>query len=241
MSKVFEFKFNPLNNEKEVFFDTFCFLPKTKKEKTLGSLYLIGETNNRQALVNLKESIKDTFFKEGIDEALNKANIFLNNFPLTNLNFACISVSPDCVLKFSKIGNIKIILLREEEAFDVSSDMGFSNSSFPNIIEGTLQRKDKLLVLTHNVFSAFKEENILEELTFIKKPKEVKQIFKEKKKIIKEFSGACLLSFIKKKRTPFQFKKNPSYQKIPFTLTEKGIVTFLTFIILLLTGYLFFK
>lgn len=234
MSKVFEFRFNPLNKEKEVFFDTFCFLPTKRHEKKLGSLYLLGETKEKDLLLGLTETIKQGFFSLGFDEALNRGNNFLYNNPISDLKFAVVSVSPACSLKLSKIGDVRVVLLREKEAFNLSSDLGTSNSKFPTVIEGELQKKDKLLVATEGVFTAFREEKILESLAFVKSPKEVKHIFKGKKQIVKEFSGACLLSFIKKKRIPLTSNLPPSGK------LEKGIISFLVLIILLLIGYIFF-
>jgi len=235
MSKVFEFHFNPLNENCDSFFETFCYLPRTRKEKVSGALCLIGKAKEKESLFNLAERIKNAFYYNSFDNALSEANSFLREKPLlNNLHFAIISFSPFLNIQLSKIGEIKIILLRKGQAFDLSSNLSFSES-FPSMIEGQLQKGDKILSLTKDVFDSFKREKILERLSEVKKPKQVKQIFKEKKKILKEFSGCCFLCFPKKKRFFFGKKNKPYSSKL-----EKLIISFLILVIILLLGYIFF-
>lgn len=225
MSAVFEFHFNPLlrlpgasegqaNPKKETsVFDTFCFLPQTLFEKKQGNLYLVAEIknpiNNSQLVLNrLAEIIKKYFYQKPVFTSqdsfqlgLNQANDFLSDWK-GNLNFAAVAISPKCSIKVSKTGNLKIILFRQSEAFDIGSNFDshtMAGKIFPDVIEGDLQKRDRLLVATSEVFQSFQTEQILEKLAQCPKPSQVKQAFKEKKKIIREFSGACLLAFIKKR------------------------------------------
>ncbi len=223
MAKVFEFHFNPLSpkDKKTTVFDTFCFLPKTFFEKKQGHLYIVAEvkaqTNQNEVIIDyLAETIKKYFYQKPIFSShdpfqlgLNQANDFLNQEVLqndrsflSNLHFASIAVGPKCNIKVSKIGNIKIILLRGQEAFDIGSNFTIervTDKIFPDVIEGNLQKGDRLLMATPEVFQSFQAEKIIEQLSLCLNPKLVKQIFKEKKKIVREFSGACLLAFVKKR------------------------------------------
>lgn len=203
------------------FFETFCFLPKTFFEKKQGHLYIVAEvktpTGQSQVIINhLAEIIKKYFYQKPIFSShdsfqlgLNQANDFLNQEVLQDgrsflrdLHFASIVVGPKANIKVSKTGNIKIILLRGQEAFDIGSNFAGENLTgkvFPDVIEGSLQKGDRILMATPEVFQSFQTEKIIEELCLCGEPKLIKQIFREKKKIVREFSGACLLAFVKKR------------------------------------------
>ncbi|MDO8524340.1 MAG: hypothetical protein Q7R99_01780 [bacterium] len=203
MANVFEFHFNPL--EKTTVFDTFCFLPQTFFEKKQGYLYIVSEIKSKEQQSELilnksAEIIKKYFYQKPVfvshdpfQLGLNQANDFLSDFQ-GNLNFAAVAIGPKCNIKVSKTGDIKIILLRKQEAFDIGS-----NLSAQHVIEGNLQSGDRILMATPEVFQSLQAEKIIEELSLCYEPKFVKQIFKEKKKIVREFSGACLLAFVKKR------------------------------------------
>lgn len=220
MPSVFEFHFNPLpsrspdnrRGEGWPVFDTFCFLPQTFFEKKQGQLYITAEikTPDSQSEIVLNKSaeiIKKYFYQKPIFSShdsfqlgLNQANDFLSEWK-GDLHFAAVAIGPKCNIKVSKTGNIKIILLRGLEAFDIGSNFSaqpLSGKVFPDVIEGSLQKNDRILMATPEVFQSFQAEKIIEELSLCYEPKLVKQIFKQRKKIVREFSGACLLAFIKK-------------------------------------------
>jgi len=228
MSVVLEFHFNPLRKiiskikpeEKWSVFDTFCFLPQTLFEKKQGEIYMLGEIKNilpKSDFVLNKTAriIKKYFYQKNLlpssdsfQLALNKANNFLwqwsqsNNALFTgNFHFAVFAISPNCNMRISKAGDIKIVLFRNNEVFDIGSnfDNSFGNNKiFPDLIEGRLHQKDIVLVATSEVFESFCNEHILEQLAQCQKPSQAKKIFKAKKRIVREFTGACLLVFIKK-------------------------------------------
>jgi len=206
-------------------FDSFCFLPQTFFEKKQGYLYIVSEIKNpnqqsQKILANLAEIIKKYFYQKPIFSShdpfqlgLNQANDYLSQWQAPtpngamvwgqgNLHFASVAIGPKYNIKVSKTGNIKIILLRGQEAFDIGSNFARENLTgkiFPDVIEGNLQKGDRILMATPEVFQSFQTEKIIEELCLCYKPKLVKQIFKERKKIVREFSGACLLAFVKKR------------------------------------------
>ncbi len=268
MATVFEFHFNPLPRRTLQFhsgeggppqknnsvFDTFCFLPQTLFEKKQGNLYLVAEiknpiNNSRLVLNRLAEIIKKYFYQKPVFSSqdsfqlgLNQANDFLSDWQ-GDLNFAAVVIGPKCNIKVSKTGNLKIILFRQNEAFDIGSNFDshtMAGKIFPDVIEGNLQKGDRILVATSEVFQSFQNEQILENLAQHQKPKLVKQVFKEKKKILREFSGACLLAFVKKRWfiSAFFFWDNfNSKQKTVFLFA----VLFIFFTAILSLGYLFFR
>ena len=260
MASVFEFHFNPNPKQNNQVFDTFCFLPQTLFEKKQGNLYLVAEiknpaNNSRLVLNKTAEIIKKHLYQKPIFSSqdpfqlgLNQANDFLTPTPNLvwgqgQLNFAAIVVGPKCNIKVSKTGNLKIILFRNSEAFDIGSnfDRGvITNKIFPDVIEGNLQKGDRLLVATSEVFQSFQSEQLLEKLAQCQKPKLVKQAFKEKKKILREFSGACLLAFVKKRWfvSAFFFWDDLTPKQKTAVLTAASIFVL---IVILLVGYLIFK
>jgi hypothetical protein len=282
--KFLEFHFNPkLAKKKDIVFDTFCFVPETKDEENLGYLYLIGELKNvlpkTQNLLNtLSEIIKREFYKvpsrgaqESFKESLNRANEFLareikkeNVSWLGNLNFAVISLTSDFSINFSKVGNFKILLLREKEIYNIGESINFTSSSakvFPNVVEGKLREGDKIVVVTREVFEAFEKEGIFQDLAEAKKRREFKKIFQEKKKTLREIFGACLLIIPEKKgilfkkiyfpKISFSLKKLPPFSSLLEKISpqspilqeklKKGLVAILILAILLFLGWLIFR
>lgn len=282
--RFFEFYFNPKNKKADTIFDSFCFVPETKFERNLGYLYLVGELKNvlpktQEILTELAEIIKREYYKlsqreasESFKEGLVKANEFLaseirkeNTVWLGNLKFAAVSLAPNFLINFSKVGGLKILLLREGEVFDIGERVSLAASPvkpFPNVVEGNLTEKDKILVVTEDIFEVFDKEGIFQDLLEVKKPRQIKKIFKEKKKILKEILGVCLLIIpgkkgkaVKKIQTVNNWRSKISipvsslkfFQRIfpqSFILREKlkkALIALLILIILLLLGYLIFK
>lgn len=229
MSKVFEFHFNPTFARKKqgILFDTFCFSPETRLEAKLGYLYLLGEIKNFSSkdenLLSLaSQTIKNGYYQSGKTElsesfktALSQANEFLssqtsreNGSCLDNLNFAVLSLTPDFLLRVSKTGNVKILVFTQGEVLNVGENINVASPGgkiFSNMAEGKLQRGNKILVLTDNLFPIFEQEKILERLTKIKKAKEIKKLLKQKKNVLREAVGAALLIFVKKQRRKLFF------------------------------------
>ncbi len=284
--KFFEFHFNPKTKKKDAIFDTFCFVPQTKIEESSGCLYLIGELKNvlsktENFLADIAEIIKEEHYKlprrsaqDSFRESLEKANEFLalqirkeNVGWLGNLNFAVISLTPDFLINLSKVGGLKVLLLREGEVFNIGENLTIQSSAvktFPNLIEGELNEGDKILMVTEEAFEVFKNEGIMQNLASAKKAKEIKKIFKEKKKILRKTFGACLLILPEKKRVIEKVPKKGApllnIQKIPFLTPlfkfpakilprsfvlreklKKSLIALLILTILLFLGYLIFK
>jgi hypothetical protein len=215
--QVFELHFNPKAREEGRCFDSFVYEPENLYERKLGNLYMAGGMENvLPQNSGLLEKIASTIKKEyylshqrspdhSFRESLKKANEFLSGLAkegnvswLGNLNLAVLGLK-DFVLSFSKVGNVKILLLREEEILDISQNLEFQNvdpyplKMFSSVAVGNLVPGDRILILTKDVFEAFKQEDLLKELGRISKEKELKSLFKSKEGLLSELSGICLL------------------------------------------------
>ena len=161
---------------------------------------------------------------------------------------------------FSKVGNLKVFLFREEEIFNLGDKTDFGNSAiktFSNIVEGKLIKGDRILVSGQELFEKFWENKIFDKLKYVRKPKGLKNFFKENKKILRELFGVLLFIFVKKERRkiylslpkailpsfaskvfpPSSFFRSPFFQE----KLRKSFISILILILLLLLGYLVFQ
>ncbi len=199
------------NNKENKIFDSFCYEPENIREKKLGSLYIIGEVinyNNIQFLNDLAVNIKEKYYhinskskaksnpEKKLKEALKETNNFLQNRIkqgddkwLNNLNLAILNLTfseNQWELNFTKIGDIKILLIREGHLSDIgqsfksktekenssplftqisSSKILTTEKFFENIATGRLSEYDRIAVLTKNVFTTFEKGNIFQEIS----------------------------------------------------------------------------
>lgn len=120
---------------------------------------------------------------------------------LGNLGFTAIALLPDFSVSISKVGTSKIFLLTGKNIFDVGDNFNSAESpihTFPNVVEGSLESTDKIIIVTDQLFDAFYEQEIFHNLINIKKSKQVKELFKQKKPGLTQAFGCCLLVFVKK-------------------------------------------
>jgi hypothetical protein len=235
---AFEYHFNPKKNNGKIF-DSFCYEPETNKEKELGSLYFVGETASNvepNFLDNLAKQTKDEYYnnkqnfspERKFQKTLKQANNFLlkkikaGNIDLPdNLNIGALNIVPNknsWNLNFGKIGNIKILLIRNNEISDITLNLENETTNsdslltqispnkilnhkqfFGNIAFGKLYENDKILILTKDVFSAVKKRGILKQISGLSpfRERQLKKIFKKNKNIFSEISGAFLLIIAK--------------------------------------------
>lgn len=256
--KAFELHFNPRRGDERVF-DSFVYEPANEEERQFGGLYMAGELNralpqNKDFLENLSGVIKNNLYNKGdFSESLRGANDFLGKEAksgnvnwLGNLNFAVISVR-DSIINFTKVGNIKILLLREGEILDISQNLELQDTEpypmkvFSNTASGKLSSEDKILILTKDVFSTIsRNDALLNQLSRVTKEKELHHIFKLNRNIISEISGMCLfllegstVSFGGMPSINFKFISFP--QKIP-----KKIVLIVSLILIVVFSYFLF-
>lgn len=190
--QVFEFHFNPPSPEKsarggeksqsDLIFDSFCYEPENIYEKRLGSLFVVGEMKNvlpqnSKFLNNFAGFLKRQYYSGPVRfspetcfrESLKKSNEFLEALAkkgdvswLGNLNLAILGVR-NFELNFSKVGTIKILLLRSGQVIDIGKNLEFSEIEpyplkiFDNIVSGKLFENDIILVLTKEIFPIFSE------------------------------------------------------------------------------------
>ena len=235
--RVFEFHFNP-DLKEDLIFDSFCYEPENIYERRLGSFYIIGELKNalpqNYRLLNKISSVlkKEYYWKIqrspelALKEALKETNEFLskevsknNTSWLGNLDLAIISFK-DLLLNFSKVGDVKILLIRGGRINEISKSLEFSEIEpyplkiFGNIVTGKATEGDIVLILTKEVYDFFISQNLLNEI--VKLPtfdeKNIKQIFKSRKTSLLEIFGVCLLMTISKEAEPVEtltFRKKP--------------------------------
>lgn len=302
--KIFQFFFNPKLKE-DLIVDVFCFEPLNIYEKRLGFLYAIGLLKNTLPknqffLEKLSKFIKEKYYKKtslkpekALRETLKEANDFLTNTAkegdlswLGNLSFAILNIK-GFHLNFTKVGEIKIYLLRGKKIIDIDKKLRLQDIEpyplkvFGNIVTGKLIEDDLILVLTKEVFDFIQKENLIQKLKSLTpfNEKEFKKIVEEKKeslakikgvafamsltkkfekgkkeiiapKVLKEFSikeffSSSFSPFLKKeaKLKEFSFSKvfSPFKEKIKTILKNKKLTLILSFLLILILGYFWFR
>ncbi len=269
--QIFEFLFNP--DSPYVVYDTFCFEPENEKEKRLGNLYIAGEIKNsipqnRHLLSSLTDIIKKEYYRnydtspeESFKKSLEKANEFLssqikNNEVdwLGNLNLVVLTINYSYSLNLTKVGNLRVFILKNGEVLNIGQDANLlqqagTSKIFQNVITGSLDSEDKILITTKEIADLLEKEKILEYLTKAKE-KEIKKIFKIERKLFESLFGFCLLISLKSKkrkvlrisfskiRFPFLKRLIPELSRERF---KKSLISILILAILLFLGSLLFK
>jgi len=221
--QVFEFHFNP-KLKSDLIFDSFCYEPENIYERKMGSLYLVGLLKNvlpknLQLLEKIAKLIKGEYYKKTIftpekslKESLKEANNFLEQIAkrgdvswLGNLSFAILALK-NFKLNFTKVGGIKIFLLRRGRIIDIDKKLRFQDIEpyplkiFGNIVSGKLAEGDLILVLTKEIFDFFQMENLLEEISKLSlfNEKNFNEILDKKKGALIGISGICLAILLTK-------------------------------------------
>ncbi len=214
--------------KEDLIFDSFCYEPENIYEKRLGSLFVVGELKNTlpqnlKFLHNVANFIKKQYFSSpvrfspetALKESLKKANEFLEGIAkrgdvswLGNLSLAVFNLTQrqkpgqTAELNFTKVGAMKILLLRTGQIIDIGKNLEFSEIEpyplkiFGNIVSGKLAEGDILLLLTQDLFSVFSEGQVLSK----KKSRKSK---KDKSKPFQSFSLIEKIALI----SPFDEKK----------------------------------
>ena len=221
--QIFEFHFNP-NLRPDLIFDSFCYEPENIYERRMGSLYLVGLLKNAlprnlRFLEKLQKVIKEKYYKstifapeKSLRESLKEANEFLEGIAkrgdvswLGNLGFAILGLK-NFKLNFTKVGGIKIFLLRRGQIIDIDKKLRFQDIEpyplkiFGNIVSGKLAENDLILVLTKEVFEFFQNENLLPEIGKLVPFNEIgfRKILNGKKEELSKISGALLAISLRK-------------------------------------------
>ncbi len=243
--QVFEFHFNP-KAKTDVIFESFCYEPENVYEKRMGSLYMLGFLKNTlpqnaRFLDGLARAIKEKYYKsvsatpeKSLKESLRIANDYLEKIAkggdvswLGNLSFAVVSFK-NSELNFTKIGDIKIFLLRQGQIIDIDNKLKFDEIEpyplkiFGNIVSGKLAAEDTVVIATKDPASIFLSEGILARIANILpfEQKKLKDILNTKKDQLLKISGSCLIinlsqeSLSKEKETISQPKRIFQFPKI---------------------------
>lgn len=223
----------------DLVFDSFCYEPENMYEKKAGSLYMTGLLknalpNNLNFLDNLAKIIKDRYYKSTISssekslrESLRKANEYLEAIArkgdvswLGNISFSTLSVAflqKGYEFNFTKVGEIKIFLLRNGHLIDIDQKLKFEEIEpyplkiFGNIVSGKLLDNDVVLVFTKDVLDLFQNQNILFDICKIQSSvqfdsKKLKEILREKREELLKIRGV-FLAIIMNKETPLKEKE----------------------------------
>jgi len=223
--QIFEFHFNP-NLRPDLIFDSFCYEPENIYERRMGSLYLVGLLKNAlprnlRFLEKLQKVIKEKYYKstifapeKSLRESLKEANEFLEGIAkrgdvswLGNLGFAILGLK-NFKLNFTKVGGIKIFLLRRGQIIDIDKKLKFQDIEpyplkiFGNIVSGKLAEDDLILVLTKEIFDFFQENLLLNEIAKLPPHHNfgggLKDILDRKKEGLSRISGALLAISLRK-------------------------------------------
>lgn len=222
--KVFEFHFNP-GPEEDLIFDSYCYEPENNYEGRLGGIYMVGLLKNafeknERFLDNLAKTIREKYYsrvssgspEKSLRDSLKTANEYLEKIAkrgdvswLGNLNFAVLSLK-DFNLNFTKVGRIKIFLLRAGRAIDIDKKLNFQEIEpyplkiFGNTVSGKLAEDDAIMVLTEEVLGYFRSRNLIAEIANLPafNEKEFKKVLDAEKEGLQKISGICLAMVLKK-------------------------------------------
>jgi hypothetical protein len=104
-------------------------------------------------------------------------------------------------LNFTKVGDLKIFLLRKGQVIDIDQKLKFEDIEpyplkiFGNIVSGKLTENDIILVQSKEVSEFLESQNLISEIANISPfdQKRLKEIFNSKKEQLVRTSGICLL------------------------------------------------
>lgn len=222
--QTFEFHFNP-KVKPNLIFDSFCFEPANVYEKRVGSLYMAGFLKNAlpqniRFLDNLARKTRDFYYKftlkspeKALRETLKLINEYLESLTkkgdvswLGNISFATLSLK-NFELNFTKVGDVKIILLRKGQIIDIDKRLKFQDLEpyplkvFPNIVSGKLAENDIILILTKDVFNSFQNNNLISKMaqTSVEGSfdgRKIKEILQKKTQELSKIFGTCLLVYL---------------------------------------------
>ncbi|MDO8424527.1 MAG: hypothetical protein Q7S70_01130, partial [bacterium] len=246
------FHFNP-KVRPDLIFDSFCFEPANIYEKRVGSLYMAGILRNTlpqnaRFLDHLAKVIRERYYKftlktpeKALKESLKSTNEFLEQVAkkgdvswLGNLSFATLSLK-NFELNFTKVGEIKILLLRKGQIIDIDKRLKFQDLEpyplkvFPNIVSGKLAENDIILILTKDVFNAFQSQNILSKMaeTFsdgLLDGKQIKDLLQKKTAELSKIFGTCLLVYLSEEETaPSRQVISPKIKTPPREFSLKAV------------------
>src|SRR3989344_7181287 len=242
--KIFEFYFNPQARH-DRHFKAFSFEWERKQENSLGTISVIGELQhalpqNSRFLDKIASLIKDSYISSGdFKLALKKTNEFLGqemkrgnvdwlgNLHLGVLVFRRRKDNDSQMFAAAKTGNIQLFLTRKGALGDFRSHLENTQSRegpakiFSNIVSGKLFPDDKVLICTNELFEAFSNKNIFQDLAYFKEENQFQGLFKGKEKELSKISGllsAILIEEVLMKKTTKPLLRLPRFKLPKFKL-----------------------
>ncbi len=180
----------------DLIFESFYYEPKNIYERKMGGLYMVGTLRNvlpknLYLLKNIAKLIKEEYYKKAIftperslKETLKRANDYLEEMAkrgdvswLGNLGFVILALTPQrkirrgFKLNFTKVGEMKILLMRTGKIIDVDKKLKFRDIEpyplkvFGNIVSGRLAENDLVMVFTKDIFAFFQKTSLMEEIS----------------------------------------------------------------------------
>ncbi|MEK9147723.1 MAG: hypothetical protein AAB593_02320, partial [Patescibacteria group bacterium] len=159
-------------------FEIFGYQPDNVSKNKWGYLYIIGGINkpilssnpnfyllNSIASILKKEYYANYYENPGsaLENALRKVNGVISSSEYRNdLEMLIIAIQGNRII-FTKIGEIKILLIRNNKLFDLNQiSKNYQelnkNTLFKNIIRGKIQEKDRLIITTKKARNLLKNE-----------------------------------------------------------------------------------
>jgi aromatic ring-opening dioxygenase LigB subunit len=237
--RPYEFQFNP-GLERDLIFDSFCYSPENIYERRMGGIFMVGEIkkalpHNYRLLDKIAACMKKEFYskfqrthEQALKESLRKANELLsaevsrdNTDWLGNLGFAIISLK-NFELNFTKIGGVKMFLLRGSHIIDIGEKLDkqeiepYPLKVFNNIVSGKLGDGDMIVLVTEGIFPSLK--SLIKEISEapIFDEKKIRISLERKRAELANFSGTLVLIAVTKDT---QCQKRP---KIVFEREVEG-------------------
>jgi len=277
--KIFQFYFNPFyrgitifsKSKKKPAFESFCYEPSQKQEEDLGFLCMVAEmeissAKEKRNLKRLIESVKNEYYsspERGLEESFREClrRIGPEEIPKNLNGLVVFAVDKNFSCLFSKIGELKIILCRGGEIFNIGDNASFNSVGakiFSNVMRGDLTKGDRLFILNKELFDQLWAYKLFKKFKYTKKPRQIKKIFKEKKEILKGLQGVLVFIHLDGKWKKIYF--NLPRLKIPGLRInrhkiirnilpqspilrekiKKGFISFIILLAILLFGYLIF-
>lgn len=208
-------------------FEIFGYQPDNVSKNKWGYLYIIGGINkpilssnpnfyllNSIASILKKEYYANYYENPGsaLENALRKVNGVISSSEYRNdLEMLIIAIQDNRII-FTKIGEIKILLIRNNKLFDLNQisknyqDLN-KNTLFKNIIRGKIQEKDRLIITTKKARNLLKNEFFIARL--IKRSfSQVEDFVKRNIDNLKKEPGIAILQITIEKFTDTSYTEN---------------------------------
>lgn len=215
--KVDKFVFNVSTQEKN-FCDCFAYEPMNQSEERLGSLYMLGEIKDVSEdsffiLNHIATLIKRNYYSQtakpclmALEETLKKVNEGMQELIsqkktewIGKLHFI-VGILSQNTLYFTLCGNPRLFFVRSGEVTDVGEKIGVGvkeiipHKIFRSVASGKVEKGDKVLMLTSDVFYSISRENWTEITKSHNPARKIKELCSSQRLTIVHNGGALVIS-----------------------------------------------